>query len=341
MIDLSSGDRHRRGSHGARIALIAALALLALMVWQPWRREIAPELALAPAFTPTRTPAVTASLAVTAAAVSPSLTSSPAITASPTAVPIAETGAMTYTVAAGDTLSGLAKRFGVPLRDLLEANDLESDDILRVGQVLVIPAGTITPAPTENIAVYEVQAGDTLSEIAARFGVPIGDIMKANDIKDPELLQIGQVLRIPLGPPTPTSTPTPAPTATPTPGPPLPAPLLLRPADGADMAGARYVLLNWTAVSLLEENQGYLLRLWRLDAGGRPAEIAAVWTWDTSWRWGREICAGQGPQRFSWSVAVLECADCRRDSPGKFGDFAGEFLSPESPSRSFVWCGER
>ncbi len=341
MIDLSSGDRRRRGSHGARIALIAALVLLALMVWQPWRREIAPKLALAPAFTPTRTPTVPSSPATTAAAVIASPTSSLAVTASPTAAPVAVSQAMTYTVAAGDTLSGLAKRFGVPLRDLLEANNLEEDDILRVGQVLVIPTGTVTPAPTENLAVYEVQAGDTLSEIAARFGVPIGDIMKANDIKDPELLQIGQVLRIPLGPPTPTSTPTPVPTATPTPGPPLPAPLPLWPADGADMVGARYVLLNWTAVSLLEGNQGYLLRLWREDAGGRLAEVAAVWTWDTSWRWGREVCAGRAPQRFSWSVAVLECAPCRRDTPGKFEDFAGEFLSPASPSRSFLWCGER
>ncbi|MGC8826578.1 MAG: LysM peptidoglycan-binding domain-containing protein, partial [Anaerolineae bacterium] len=259
----------------------------------------------------------------------------------PSEPPTAVSLAMTYTVAAGDTLTGLAKRFGVPLRDLLAANALEEDDILRVGQVLTIPAGAGTPAPAEHIAVYEVQAGDTLSEIAARFGVPIGDIMKANDIQDPELLQIGQVLRIPLGPPTPTSTPTLAPTPTPTPGPPLPAPLLLWPADGADLRGERYVLLNWTAVSLLTAEEGYLVRLWREDAGGMPAGVAAVWTWDTSWRWGREICAGQGAHRFTWSVVVLECADCRRDAPGKIDEFAGEFLSPESEVRSFLWCGER
>ena len=330
MIDLSAGYRRRRTSPGARIALVAAFILLALMIWQPWKREPVPELALAPTLTPMPTPAAAAYITSTP-------TVSPTPTAPPSATRVAVSQAMTYTVAAGDTLTGLAKRFGVPLRDLLAVNALKEDDILRVGQVLTIPAGAVTPMPAENTAIYEVQAGDTLSEIAARFGVPIGDIMRANDIADPELLQIGQVLRIPLGPPTPTSTPTLAPTPTPTPGPPLPAPLLLWPADGADLRGERYVLLNWTAVGLLTAEQGYLVRLWLEDAGG----VAAVWTWDTSWRWGREICAGQGTHRFTWSVAVLECADCRRDAPGKIDEFGGEFLSADSIPRSFLWCGER
>ncbi|MGQ9667825.1 MAG: LysM peptidoglycan-binding domain-containing protein, partial [Anaerolineae bacterium] len=250
MIDLSSGGRRRRGSHGARIALAAALVLLALMIWQPWRKGFAPEFALVPAFNPTGTPAPTPTPLTPTAAPIPSPTVSP----SPTAVPTAVSGVVTYTVAAGDTLSGLAKRFGVPLHALLETNALEEDAVLRVGQVLTIPAAEAAPAPAGNMEVYEVQAGDTLSGIAARFGVPIGDIMKANDIEDPELLQIGQVLHIPLAPPTPTSTPTLRPTPTPTPGPPLPAPVPLRPADGTDLGEARYVLLNWTAVRLLGED---------------------------------------------------------------------------------------
>lgn len=339
MIDLSSSGRRRRSSHGTRIALLVALVLLTLMIWQPWKRGLAPELALVPAFTPTRTPAP-ASMPLTPTA-APTLSPTASPTGSPTAVSTAASGTITYTVVAGDTLSGLAKRFGVPLRELLEANALEEDVVLRVGQVLTIPTAEATPAPVGGMVVYEVQAGDTLSGIAAHFGVSIGDIMKANDITDPEFLQIGQVLRIPLGPPTPTSTPTLRPTPTPPPGPPLPAPVPLRPADGADLGEARYILLNWTAVRLLGEDQGYLVRLWREGAGGKPAEAGAVWTWGTSWRWGREICAGEGPQRFYWSVAVLECADCRRDAPGAMGEFAGEFLSPESPSRSFLWCGQR
>ena len=57
-----------------------------------------------------------------------------------------------------------------------------------------------TPAPTPTIVAahtYRVKAGDTLSAIAARFGVSVDAIQQLNGIADPRLLQIGQVLKIP------------------------------------------------------------------------------------------------------------------------------------------------
>lgn len=87
------------------------------------------------------------------------------------------------------------------------------------------PTPTITPvaAPTVAATTYAVAAGDTLSGIAARFGVNIDDLARANAIADNmrDKLQVGQVLVIPprqSNQPVPTASPIPiALTATPLP----------------------------------------------------------------------------------------------------------------------------
>ncbi|RME50007.1 MAG: LysM peptidoglycan-binding domain-containing protein, partial [Caldilineae bacterium] len=72
-----------------------------------------------------------------------------------------------------------------------------------------------TPTPTPEPVVYVVEVGDSLSAIAERFGVPMEDIMAANGFDDPDYLQAGQSLLIPVGglvDATPTFTPVPLPT---------------------------------------------------------------------------------------------------------------------------------
>ncbi|MDW8102071.1 MAG: LysM peptidoglycan-binding domain-containing protein [Anaerolineae bacterium] len=77
------------------------------------------------------------------------------------------------------------------------------------------PPPTFTPTFTPTPIIYVVQPGDTLSGIAAKFGVSIRIIQEANAITDPKALQAGQTLIIPQGeealPGTPTPTPTPIP----------------------------------------------------------------------------------------------------------------------------------
>ena len=87
-----------------------------------------------------------------------------------------------------------------------------------------IPA-TPTPRPGESITyrTHVVVAGDTLSALAKQYGTTVEAIVEANDIEDPSLIVVGQVLNIPVeetGPATPTptgtpETPTPTPTETP------------------------------------------------------------------------------------------------------------------------------
>ena len=132
----------------------------------------------------------------------------------------------TYTVQPGDTLNEIASRFGVSATALAEANGITDVAKIRSGQVLVIPGtGTVVTGTTGTptaVAVasspqsYTIQPGDTLNEIASRFGVSAAALAEANDITNAALIRSGQVLVIPVagtaavvstGGPTPTWTP--------------------------------------------------------------------------------------------------------------------------------------
>jgi LysM repeat protein len=132
----------------------------------------------------------------------PTPTRTPAATTTPAPAP-ATSSATTYTVKSGDTLSGIAARFGTTATRLRNLNNLSSD-LIRVGQVLKLPgAATETaapaPAPTPSTAprTYTIKAGDSLSGIAARFGTTTRKLMNLNDIADANRIRIGQVIKLP------------------------------------------------------------------------------------------------------------------------------------------------
>jgi peptidoglycan DL-endopeptidase LytF len=107
--------------------------------------------------------------------------------------------ATSYTVVAGDSLSVIAKRFGVSVEALRSANKLTSD-LLQVGQTLTIPSGnTRTTVQEERTTfIYSVRSGDNLSVVANRFGVTVDTIRSANNLRT-DILQVGQALTIPNG----------------------------------------------------------------------------------------------------------------------------------------------
>jgi LysM repeat protein len=115
----------------------------------------------------------------------------------PTKTPIPP--GQSYTVQPGDQLLAIARKFGVALSALKAANGLTSDTIYP-GQVLVIPApptSTATPTPLPaNTVLYVVKTGDRLARIAARYGVTIEAIQKANRLSN-ETVYVGQKLLIP------------------------------------------------------------------------------------------------------------------------------------------------
>ncbi|MCB0158494.1 MAG: LysM peptidoglycan-binding domain-containing protein [Caldilineaceae bacterium] len=162
----------------------------------------------APTTTATISASVTMSDAVTnpdGAAIDPSL----APNMSPAAAPSATTRNRRYTVESGDTLAGIAARTGVDTRALAALNPDVDDSRLRAGQELILPAtaADLTAglpaadrqggAPTTQMT---VAPGDSLSAIAARTGVSLPDLMRANALVNPDDLVAGQTLLIPSTP---------------------------------------------------------------------------------------------------------------------------------------------
>ena len=116
----------------------------------------------------------------------------------------------TYTVRWGDTLGGVAHRFGVPLRILLAANHLSDPNRVRQGQVLTIPGapGPGVVLPVRLIAyrttVHRVVRGETLGAIARRYGTSVPKLVAGNGLRDPNHVREGMILQVNAGPAAPT-----------------------------------------------------------------------------------------------------------------------------------------
>lgn len=109
---------------------------------------------------------------------------------------------LAYTVRSGDNLWTIAQRHGVTVEALAAANRVELTAILPLGRSLKIPSGAAAvPAPKpaastadgpERSAVHVVRSGETLWEIARRYGTRVEDLMVTNDLGDSDWIKPGQ-----------------------------------------------------------------------------------------------------------------------------------------------------
>jgi LysM repeat protein len=101
-----------------------------------------------------------------------------------------------YEVKSGDTVGSIAIEFGMSVEDLRALNLME-DDLIQVGQRLQVRITPPTPTPTPAPFLHIVARGETLSEIAAKYGVSWVDIIAINRMPDQNALRAGQELIIP------------------------------------------------------------------------------------------------------------------------------------------------
>ncbi|WP_242091124.1 LysM peptidoglycan-binding domain-containing protein [Curtobacterium sp. DN_7.5] len=112
----------------------------------------------------------------------------------------------TYTVRQGDTVSGIAARYGLSAQEVLVRNGLGWNTIIHPGQTLHLtsapavhraPARTATTTSTSTTSSYHVRSGDTVSGIAARIGVSTSALLGANNLSQRSVIYPGQTLRVP------------------------------------------------------------------------------------------------------------------------------------------------
>ncbi len=240
-----------------------------------------------------------------------------------------------HKVQPGETLIGIASRYGVPVETIREANGL-TDDLIRAGDELRIPLPASVLESNGRFALptvfrYTVQPGDTLVGLAIHFGTQVDAILAANDLSSPDLLQPGQVLRIPVSqvPAQVLASSEAARELTRSPST-YPAPELLTPTANAQIPRNEDVLFTWLSVDLLAENEWYVLRVWPVE--GLHPTPAAVWTKGTSYRLGREFAPRPGTQAtYAWQVSVV------RVWPDRGQGREIERASQPSDIRTFTW----
>lgn len=113
----------------------------------------------------------------------------------------ASAAATAYTVKAGDTVAAIAGRHGVSTASVLALNGLGWKSLIFPGQVLRLSPGA-TPAPVAAQAGgrYTIVKGDTISRIAARFGIPVETVLSANGLGWSSIIYPGQSIAIPAAP---------------------------------------------------------------------------------------------------------------------------------------------
>lgn len=115
----------------------------------------------------------------------------------------------TYKVEKGDTLYSISKKYQITLAELRLANNLKEDDVIKVGQKLIIPEANIQNAATlssstsgnknnssSSTKIYTVVKGDTVYSIAKKNKMTVSELISLNNLDSNAVIKVGQKLKI-------------------------------------------------------------------------------------------------------------------------------------------------
>jgi LysM repeat protein len=117
-----------------------------------------------------------------------------------------------YTIASGDTVSTIAKKFGVSTVSVLAANKLTSKSLIFAGEKISVPAaGSYSSVDVDTVATaipassvkkisattYVIATGDTMTSVAAKFGVSVHSLLETNGLTATSLIYAGRSITIP------------------------------------------------------------------------------------------------------------------------------------------------
>ena len=111
-----------------------------------------------------------------------------------------QAGSGRHQVASGETLSGIASRYKVSPRDLMALNGLADADHVELGQTLRLPSSAVQPTKRPKAAPitvvpgaseHTVAKGQTLTQIARAYKIPVASLVSINQLADPNKVEIG------------------------------------------------------------------------------------------------------------------------------------------------------
>ena len=103
-----------------------------------------------------------------------------------------------YRIQRGDTLSRIAKRYGTTVSNLVNLNNIQNPNLIFAGtNIIVNVENSIQNLNNYKVNFrYRVKWGDTLSGIAKRYGTTVSNLINLNNIKNPNLIYVGQKILI-------------------------------------------------------------------------------------------------------------------------------------------------
>ena len=113
--------------------------------------------------------------------------------------PSTQSGVIYYTVQEGDTLTSIAQKYDTTVHEIAVTNSIVNPNLIYVGEVLKIYPGNRSIIKRKKVftTTYIVQSGDTLTSIAIKFDTTVQAIAELNDLQNPNLIYVGEILKIP------------------------------------------------------------------------------------------------------------------------------------------------
>lgn len=100
-----------------------------------------------------------------------------------------------YTIRRRNTLSEIAKRYGVTVQSLVDLNDIINPNLIHIGEIIRIPSQGLSEGSSATVS-YAVRRGDTLSGIAQKYGTTVQNLVSINNIPNRNIIYVGQVIQI-------------------------------------------------------------------------------------------------------------------------------------------------
>jgi LysM repeat protein len=148
-------------------------------------------------------------------------------------------GNVTHVVAWGETLFGVARRYGASVEAICAANGIANPSSIYAGQRLTIPTANAPVSPATGEGVHVIGPGENLYRIALQYGVTVQALAQLNGIADHNRIWVGQTLRIPGSSTAPATAQPPTPAA---------ATHIVQPGETLVAIAMRYGVAAWALV---------------------------------------------------------------------------------------------